>query len=250
MVSSKRPRSCAQYSNTRNTLHISWWLSFVCDDKQMQVCYVKHFTIADAPFMGSGLRLGRNIHLCRQPLGYAMHSRPIMTTSICLTQNNSTYNCIKWQDSMWKSGNDIDRHHLSNLLPVTTFLSSTRFGWRHCCSTRSSRTEVTGMPAGWELAFHVNKLGSAQTSDGMYTSCSAGSLPSLSLSILSFLRATISPVLLFLALSAVSVRCGLPRSRSNRRICMQKRVEHTYNSVGAFANSLDLFIVRHRIQHR
>lgn len=73
-------------------------------------------------------------------------------------QYNSTCNCIAWQHSIYKSVNDIDRHHLSSLLPVTTVLSSTRFGWQHCCSTRSSLTEVTGMPAGRELAVHVNGL--------------------------------------------------------------------------------------------
>ena len=36
---------------------------------------------------------------------------------------------------------------LSGLLPVTTFFRCTMFGWRHCCSTRISRMEVTGMPA-------------------------------------------------------------------------------------------------------
>ena len=36
---------------------------------------------------------------------------------------------------------------LSSFLPVTTFLSSTRLGCLQLCNTRSSRTEVTGMPA-------------------------------------------------------------------------------------------------------
>lgn len=40
-----------------------------------------------------------------------------------------------------------DMYYLSSLLPVTTFFNSTRFGCLHCCSTLSSRTEVTGMPA-------------------------------------------------------------------------------------------------------
>lgn len=36
--------------------------------------------------------------------------------------------------------------YLSNLDPVTTRLSSTRFLCRQLCKTRSSRTEVTGRP--------------------------------------------------------------------------------------------------------
>jgi hypothetical protein len=39
------------------------------------------------------------------------------------------------------------RNTLSALLPVTTRLRATMLGWRQVCRTRSSRTEVTGMPA-------------------------------------------------------------------------------------------------------
>jgi hypothetical protein len=44
--------------------------------------------------------------------------------------------------------------------PVTTRFRSTRFGWRQPCSTRSSRTDVTGMPAGgWACVVGAGVVG-------------------------------------------------------------------------------------------
>lgn len=82
------------------------------------------------------------------------------------------------------------------------------FGWRHCCSTLISRMDVTGMPAS---KFHILQRPS-YTHVGFLRLCVdlqhthsmvlLSIVPSRSLSILTFLRATTSPVVLSLALSA------------------------------------------------
>ena len=85
--------------------------------------------------------------------------------------------------------------YLSGCVPVTTFCRCTRFSCRQDCSTRSSLTDVIGMPVR-NTVFRLLPLRNTTGSDNNR------SIPSFSRSILSFLRATSSPVRLCFALSA------------------------------------------------
>jgi len=56
--------------------------------------YVRTATVyhkSQCPLMGKGLILGRNAHLCRQPLGYARYKRPIMTKSTATVHAHGFY---------------------------------------------------------------------------------------------------------------------------------------------------------------
>ena len=88
---------------------------------------------------------------------------------------------------------------LSGLLPVTTFLRCTMLGCRHACSTRISRQDVTGMPA---MTPQIGKTKQHAAGQPCLAAVQMVHSPSRSLSMRTFFRATISPVVRSRALSA------------------------------------------------
>ena len=127
MASTSLPRSCVQYSNTRKMLHsttpIKWQRA--C----LRVRLIAATCAADSQQMCSPLVLPLQTLLCFSVANQDCPAQPGRSASGGLLR------AVRAE------------RHLSGLLPVTTFLRCTMFGWRHCCSTLISRMDVTGMPA-------------------------------------------------------------------------------------------------------
>ena len=135
MLSSRRPKSCSQYSNTRKMLQSTGLSAGLQQSLALP---------ADGPCMMLSNAARGACRSCKvkrpgQSLEQLQLKLSLLYAELLTGGRQSA-------QTTWDTLSPCCQAHLSGLLPVTTRLRLTRLGCLHCCSTRSSRIEVTGMP--------------------------------------------------------------------------------------------------------